>query len=435
MEHRGSRVGEWYAAGLFLVYAAMLFALPKPPSLTDYANWTYQGVLLRDHLLGRPDALHALKPYPVPNSAATLGIGVLALALPWTLAAKVWLCAQWALSFAALRHLARTIQAGALMWFILPQAVFFNVNLWYGFVNFQLGLCWVLLMASLLLRRIRSVTSSRGDGILGLILLLAFFTHMIPFAFCGLLLILYARQTRRFRVLWQLAPGAAATVWYLAGRYLIADDADGQAGMVTAVRTYSAAFWAYKANSYLKSFGFINPGFPNGSVAISVVGRLAFAVLFTVNLTLCGVLAWRLVQQARIGLQAGREEQFLWLGIALMLPIYLLAPGTALGVSDPGSRVLQVALTLALVLCATGSGAILRVAASATSVLALSGILFFAALNLGPKRLVSAGAPLPRAVALFAHVPYNDQDYFYGALTQGDRSLPVFPTGMFLNQR
>ena len=151
-----------YAAGLLLTYAVILFAHRGPPSLTDYANWTYQGVLLRDHLLGRPDVAHVLKRYPVPNSAVTVGIGVLALVLPWMIAAKVWLCLQLGVSWVALRHLLRTGGGGAATWVVVPQAVFLNVNLWYGFVNFQLGICWVMLMASLLLRRVR------GDGGRGL---------------------------------------------------------------------------------------------------------------------------------------------------------------------------------------------------------------------------------------------------------------------------
>jgi len=35
----------------------------------------------------------------------------------------------------------------------------------------------------------------------------------------------------------------------------------------------------------------------------------------------------------------------------------------------------------------------------------------------------------------FAHVPFDDQDYFFGALERGDYSLTVFPTGMLLNRK
>ena len=247
--------------------------------MTDYANWTYQGVLLARHLQGFADASHILKHYPVPNSAATLGVGMLALFLPWMLAAKLWLCVQMAFSFLALRQLASAVNANASVWFIVPPSAFLGVNWWYGFLNFELGCAWVLLVAALLFRRVQQ--DSERHWVVGLFLVLAFFTHMISFAFCSLLVVLYAAQTRRWRTLWQLVPAGLLSVWYLAGRYLVAGDADGQAGMVSTVRNYSGAFWAYKGNSFLKSFGFVNP---EGSNLLLAVGRPGFVLLFLVNL-------------------------------------------------------------------------------------------------------------------------------------------------------
>ena len=152
------------------MYAAVLFAKARPISMTDYANWTYQGVLLARHMRGLGDTAHLLKTYPVPNSAATLGIGLLALMLPWVTAAKLWLCLQMAMTFVAIRHLARTIHATGALWFVLPQAAFLGVNWWYGFVNFELGLAWVLLVASMLLRRVRGHPGC--DGTLGVVFVL-----------------------------------------------------------------------------------------------------------------------------------------------------------------------------------------------------------------------------------------------------------------------
>ena len=429
------RLAQLYAAALFFAYCVLLFVHPSAPSLTDYANWTYQGVLLKKHLLGLPDVAHRLKSYPVPNSASTIGIALLALLLPWKIAAKIWLCLQLLLSFAATRHLMRTMGAGAALWFIIPAALFLNVNFWFGFMNYELGLCWTILVTSLLLRMERQrKTGLMQETALGILLLLAFFTHMIPFAFACLLLVLYAVQIRRYRVLWQIAPGAILSLWYLFGRFLQTGDADGQAGMTASVRTFSGAFWAYKANSYLKSFGFINPGSPNGSVDITLFGRAAFSALFLVNALLCVVVAWCLVRAALSASRSRAPERFVWLAIELMLPLYALAPGTALGVSDPGSRVLQVALAVALLMI-RGRGFPLRIAAVCSSILTLTGLFLFARLAFSPDVPVSPGDPLTHRVVVFGHVPYNDQDYFYQALQREDMSLPVFPTGMFLNKQ
>ncbi len=427
-----SRAGELFGAGLFLLYAAVLFAQRGAPRMTDLANWAYQGVLLARHLRGIPDAAHALKAYPVPNSAATLGMGVLALTLPWKIAVKVWLCAQMGVTFAAIRHLARTIGASGAVWWIVPQTAFFGVNWWYGFINFELGLAWVLLMASMLLRRARG--EQGRDWTLGLVLVAAFFTHMIPFAFCGLLLVLYAWQTRRWRVVWQLVPSAMLSFWYLAGRYLEAGNADGQAGMVETVRDYSAAFWIYKVNSYLKSFGFANPSSYRGSIALSMMGRAPFLALILVDLALAVLVGWLMVVRGREAFGTKAPERFLWVAMLVFLPLFLLAPGTALGVSDPGSRLLQAALALGTLLVCRGASGLLRAASGCGAVLSVAALLVFARIQLGTAAFEGSSG-LPKSVVQFAHVPFDDQDYFFGALERGDYSLTVFPTGMLLNRK
>jgi hypothetical protein len=426
-----SRAAEGFGAGLFLLHAVVLLRRSAPPSMTDYANWTYQGVLLARHLKGIPDAAHVLKAYPVPNSAATLGIGLLALGLPWAIAAKVWLCVQMGLTFWAIRHLARTVGASGAVWWIVPQTAFLGLNWWYGFVNFELGLAWVLLMASMLLRRVRGEPDS--DWPLGVMLVLAFFTHMIPFAFCGLLVMLYAWQTGRWRVVWQVVPSATLTLWYLGGRFLQAGNADGQAGMIETVRDYSAAFWAYKANSYFKSFGFVNPSGPLGSVALTLMGRWAFVALIGVDLLLAGLLGLLMVPRALEVFRGKAPERFLWVGMLVFLPVFLLAPGTALGVSDPGSRLLQTVLVLGILLVCRGARRVLGAASVCGAMLSVAGLLVFARIQLGPP-VPASFSGLPRAVVSFAHVPFDDQDYFYGALERGDYGQIVFPTGMFLNR-
>ena len=422
-----SRAGEVYAAGLFLVYAVLLFAHRSSPSLTDTANWTYQGVLLREHLMGHPDPLHTLKHYPVPNSTATVGIGLLACVLPWKFAIKAWLLLQLGASFAAMRHLLRTLQAGWVSWVVMPQAVFLNVNFWYGFLNFELGLACVLLVASLLLRRARGDLG--GSWAIAALLLFIFFTHMIAFAFCGLLLLLYAAQTKHWRTLWQLAPSAALSVWYLVGRFFYAGNADGQAGMEPSVQNYSAAFWAFKVNSYLKSFGMVNPE----SVDCYLLGRTAFALLFLLNLALAGLMLFAIVKRAGAAWNREAEQKFLWLAILLLVPLYLLGPGAALGVSDPGARMLQVALALALALAAGYRPRTGKVAAGCALMLTFFGAAMFSAYAFDPHFPAKGPSSLPARLVGFAHVPNDDQDYLYRALEDADYRRKVFPTGLFLN--
>ena len=427
-----SQAGECYCAALYLLYAMILFAHDAAPSMTDYANWTYQGVLFARHVQGFADSAHTLKAYPVPNSAATIGIGTLALLLPWKVAAKLWLCAQMTIFFLALRHMARTTGATGAMWMIVPQAVFLGVNWWYGFVNFELGIAWVLLFASLLIQR---VTRGQGkDWVLGVVLVACFFTHMIPFTFCALMLGLYAAQTRRWRALWQLAPTAALSAWYLAGRFALADDADGRAGMAATVRSYSMGFWAYKVNSYAKSFGFVNPWDSSGSTALESLGKGLFLLLMWASVALCVSTGWLMIREMRRAYRQGEPERFLWTNLLLVLPLYWLAPGSALGISDPGSRLLQVILALALMLTCRRHGRLLQVSAACGALLAVAGALLFFRFGFEGAPLAHGDQKLPSAVAQFAHVPNHDQDFFYRALDSGDYSERVFPTGMFLNE-
>ena len=423
--------GPWFAGLVFAAYAAILLAHRAPPSLTDYADWTYEGVLLRNHILGHPDPTHLLKHYPVPNSAATIGIGLLALVLPWTLAAKAWLIVQFTLTFAALRHIAHTLRVRTLFWLVLPQAVFLNLNFWYGLVNFQLGLCWILFLISILLRR---QDSSGRDWPVGLVLLLAFFTHMLSFAFCCLLILLYCRQIRSWKLLWQLIPGALLSAWYLFGRFFWAGNADGHVGIGAVARDYSLAFWIFKLNTLPRFLGFVNPG----AAGPQLLGRPLYLVLFGLNLVLAIVLTVMLYRCARRVWRQGIPENFIFNAALVMLPCFLLVPGAAFGVYDPGGRLLQMALVAGLPLCTSGFAPnsiwLARLAGFSSVALTAAGLYLFAITGFQPNYLPAAPR-LPHLIADFALVPNSDQDAYYRALEHGYESWPVFPTGMFLNQR
>lgn len=431
-----SPVAEGYAAGLFLAYVFFLFLHSAPPSLTNYADWTYQGILLKELLLGHSDLWHRLKPYPVPNSTVTIGIGLLSLVLPWVLAAKVWLSVQLAISFFCLRHLLRTIGSGSAPWIILPQAAFLNVSFWYGFMNFDFGLCWVLLIASLLLRQLRAHKQTWIDEVgIGGVLLLAFFTHMIPFAFAALLVVLYAVQTRRWRIIWPLLPSMLLTLWYVLGRYMVSENADAAIGLVPTARAYSGMFWATKLHALLKSFGFVNLVTADHSIDIALWGRTLFVLLILANLLLCAILSWRMIAAFLKADRSATPDRFLWTAILLVIPVYLLVPGAALGVSDPGSRVLQVALCVGLILGVSqwSDCSLRRITFLCSGILGIAGVYLFNAVAMTPQNISGRGMILPAAIIGFAQVPVYDQDRYYRALESGDRRLAVFPTGMFVN--
>jgi hypothetical protein len=418
-------------AGLFFLYGVILLAHKAAPSLTDYSDWIYQGVLLRNHILGIPDPWHILKVYPVPNSLTTVGIAGLALLFRWQIAAKLWLCALLLLSFLSAGRMIRAIGNNAALWLILPSSLFLNVNLWYGFTNFQFGLCWLLFITCFLLNE------DKRDWILGLLLVLCFFSHMIPFAFACLLVFLYAVQFRRLRLLWQLIPGIFLSAWYVLGRFYLENNADGQAGMVSAVRTYSAAFWAYKVNSYLKSFGFINPVTSDGSIALHQFGTGIFLALHFLNLILCGVIGLGLAVGMISGFRDGTKERFVWVASSIFFVLFLLVPGTALGISDPGSRLLQAVLAVTAFLgISKGNLPAFARRTAVVCVLSLqaSALVLFSCAVFTPDVKGTTAAHLPTPVLLFAHVPIHVEDEALRALEMGDTKLQIFPTALFLNR-
>lgn|GEM_PF-1631574 len=424
------RIARWYAAGLFSLYALLLLVHRAAPALTDYSDWTYEGVLLRNHLLGMSDPYHVLKHYPVPNSLTTVGIGLLALVFSWQLAAKLWLCVLLLVALLSAKHMMRSCSADVAMWLIAPAAIFLNVNLWYGFINFQWGLCWSVLIASLLLR------GERRDWIFGVLLTLAFFSHMIPFTFSALLLILFALQTRRLRLLWQLVPGILLSLWYLFGRFIMEGNADGHAGMVNPVRTYSAAFWAYKVNSYLKSFGFVNAGTPHGSVSVRVLGVPVFLFLFLLNIILCGTIAWCVITAALSAFREQKKERFIWVAASIFFVLFLLAPGTMLGISDPGSRLLQTVIAIVVFQCFAVAGRYARarrVAVVCAMALQIAAVFQFNRVVFSPEMRAETVRQLPIRVTIFSHVPNHVEDFFYEALERGDMARQIFPTAMFLD--
>lgn len=421
---------ECYVATLFAFYLVTILMSQVAPSLTDFSDWTYEGVLFRDHLLGRVDTAHVFKHYPVPNSAATVGIGLLSLVFSWQVAAKLWLVLLLMLGF-GVAHLILKRRAGvSALWLIAPAGMFLSVNLWYGFVNFQLGLCLTVLIAWLLLRH------AGQRFLVGVLLTLAFFSHMIPFIFSSLIVSFYALQHRRLRLLYQLVPGAILSLWYVCGRMLVGHNADGSAGMVGAVRNYSAAFWAYKVNSYLKSMGFVNPGTEFGSVSMGMVGTKLFLLLFSLNLLLCAIVGWFLVKAGFEAYRAKKPERFVWGAGLVFTSLYVVAPATMLGISDPGSRLLQAALAVLLFLLPVSAGSVrkaLRCAAGCAFVLQLAALFLFTRVVLSHAQPALTVHGIPRRLVIFAHVPNHAEDYFYEALERGDMRLRVFPTAMFLN--
>lgn len=422
-----------FAGFALAAFAASLVLHAGLPALGDFGDWVYEGALFRDVLLVNPHAGYIVKHYPVPNSFNTAVLGVLMLAMPWQWAAKAYLCLQLAFQFLAasiffqaVRSVHPSISRG--IWFIVPGAVMLGMNFWYGFMNFQVGVAWAMLVCALLLWR------AQLASLYALLLVFTFFTHMIPCAFACLALIFAAWLDRRPRFLLALIPTAALSVWYLAGRFFYAHNADAHAAISTNIRYLSQDFFAYKINSFLKSFGFVNPSTNSeASVALHFFGDRLFLLLFLLNALLAGIFLWLIVTRCYRSLKKQSLDAFLWLAIAAFAVIYLVLPGMALGVSDPGSRVLQVALWMAIFLAADSAWPV-RIASACAVCLLVANFYLFEKLATSPPREDEVATQLPSVVARFGHIPYEDKTQYYSALEQEQFDQDIFPTGLFLKR-
>ncbi|WP_431272085.1 hypothetical protein [Dankookia sp. P2] len=243
--------------GLGALAAAVLVLAPYPP-LQDFPEWAYQGQLLARLLRGLPVDGVVLATTPVPNSSVQLLLGLLSLAMPAALAARLFLLGLVGASVAVALALGRRYQPGAPGAFaaLLLVAVFLNAAFWNGYANFQLGM--VLLGAWFLLpeaRRAR-VLPIMGFG------LAIFFTHaMVFFAFCALLGATALLDPRRIiPTAAGLLPAAVLTGWY------VATNAGGNA-TETSGTGGPAAFLAYKLYTVAKLGPYHNFVFAGGATS------------------------------------------------------------------------------------------------------------------------------------------------------------------------
>jgi hypothetical protein len=395
--------------------------------MTDYADWTYEGVMLHDTLIGHPPPNVILKHYPVPNSLETIGIGLLCFVFPAEVAAKVWLLIYFGLVIVVSFYMYRSWKhCSPLVWLVIP-GVFVGLDLWWGFVGFLMGVLWTTLMSGMLLR------STRSRWKYGAVLVLAFFTHMVPFSVALLLLLCFSIERRQYNLLWQALPAAALTIWYAVGRFFLAGDADGQTGMEDSVRYLSGPFWGFKINTYLKSFDFVNPALASTGLLPLKIGDGAFLVFFFFNLVTAGIFFYLILRAIRRAFRSGEDTRFFWIAFLASVPLILLLPGAALGISDPGARILQSVLWPALWLC-TGNTRLLRIAALSAAIVSCLNVWQWSNIAFAsPSQILSSSnrSSLPPFISKFGQTQYSKGDEFYEALRRGDMSLPVWPTGMF----
>ena len=418
-----AQFAAWTFFGLVMLsYSCVVLLATNPPPFVDFPDWVYQGVLFHGVLTGHPIAGYALKHYPVPNSTTTICLGLLDTILPWQWAAKLWVVMYFALASFSTWLLSKALHLQAWQLIVaIPGILFLNLNFWYGHISFEIGLCLVMLLAALLIRH-ASQTS------IAILLTAIFFTHMEACAGALLLLAVWVAFTHEARRLWTATLPALLTLWYAIARFT-GGNADSR-GIPPADFAYgSGRFLIYKANTFAKTFGYVNSISSNGlSQTERFFGRNGLLVLIVLSLCIAGFALFAIFRA--IANLDSLERRVLGTFALLLLLISLFLPQAILGTFDPGSRLLLMA-------AATGFYLVDWPRKSSTLIAILS--IVFCLINLLQLAKIERNPTipghqrdLPVALTTYGHVQPDTRIIDYQRLQQGEMDLDIFSTAMFL---
>jgi len=409
-----------YFVAVIAAYMAVILAAKNPPPFVDYPNWVYQGVLFHGAMAGHSFPGYVLKHYPVPNSTTTIGLGLLNFVMPWHWAGKVWICLYLVLAAAATRYLSRA--TGREEWLPLlafPGVVFLNLDFWYGFSNFEIGVCLVMFLLGMLLRGVSTKW-------IALLMVAIFFTHMEACA-CGfLLLMVWWWETRRPKLLLACVPALLLTMWYAIGRFT---SGNVDAGPERYSHAYgSLAFLIFKVNTYFKVFGFVNASdMKELSITANIFGRALYliVILAAIVISLAGfVLIIRFLAKA----PKDSNHKAVRVVVGSLLAISLVLPKLVLGTEDPGARILLMAIALVMFFLPWRSTAG-RVFAALSVFFCLVNLWQFAVVSRNP-RMDGVDMGLPRAMKN-AYLKPAGALVYYESLEKGTMDQPIFWTAMF----
>ena len=490
-----SRAGKIFFVLSFLAFALAVLSFREPPLLRDYPDWVYQGVLLAKTLTGHPVAGYALKPYPVPNSITTMGLGLLTILFGWQLAAKLWLILY--LLFAG----AASLYAGSVfgvkdggLWWVLPVTLFLGQLFWFGTISFNIGLCFLLVIACLLYRQQESA------GWFAALLAACFFVHLIVYASAMLMILLYCLQYRRWKLTYVGLMTVPLVVWYFAGRVLTHSN-ESEYGhspvshialpcVVTAVllaisffgrrrsihRMFGSVLVALSgllavsallsafvpashfsaralSNLFLLQLKALQPFMLFGFIDITYIQLsdkvfsaslhlyhepllLTLMVLdFIVGAVIVGDIARMLVGRRSpsddLADDSADATNFLWDFVTLFGLLYIICPPNALGVISIDMRLAQIGLAPALFLLARRPRTMLRFASLPCAALLTSSIIQFG-VSQHRIHMEETRMHLPQAFEYFGAVNPIVSVTEYDALDAGKLDYPIFPTGIFV---
>lgn len=340
---------------LILIIAVTISAIlvAKAPYLHDFAEWLYQGQIL-SALWQNPTAVTAfyIKPFPVPNSLATVLLAVFGSMLPAIWAGKVFLISLLGAWYFVIRIFVdrqlppRWRFASSLVIYVLAALPTF---FWYGFISYQLGLLlfvWFLAVYQ----------ANTPTWVIALLGVLMFFAHAAIFGVFGVLLGVHWLITRRHAIIIGLIPATVCGAWFVIGRHLSrlpAQQLDANWTSLTEALLYKGGYPAMLGpfKNFLLADG---SGLYDATPWIYWMGfGVNFAVALLLGLLVVYVL-FRYFERIRADgfskAPSAKLELTLAVSLACLILAYIVAPYDFFGLINPGGRLLIPMVLLALAL-------------------------------------------------------------------------------------
>jgi len=312
----------------------------RAPYLHDFAEWLYQGQVVRQFLLD-PSSVSGftLATYPVPNSLVTMILAGMSFIVAPVWAGKIFLISMLLAWYVIIRLFCNRFidtqwrgQVSLFLFACNALAPFF----WYGFVSYQTA----LLLVTWFFAIYRLETRSSVIALFGLAI---FFAHAIVFLVFGLFLGVRLLIRWNWSVVRGLLPATVCSLWFLVGRHYarvvpqpIGADWNGLREALIYKGGYPAMLGPFK--------NFI---WPDGSSLLEHLGWIYWPGLLVnfILAALLGLLLLRVMWGYYRGDLSNHPEPLpirrSWaISMVLIMIFYLFAPYHFFGLVNAGGRVL-----------------------------------------------------------------------------------------------
>jgi hypothetical protein len=167
------------------------------------------------------------------------------------------------------------------------------------------------------------------------------------------------------------------------------------------------------------------------SVLLRLAGPRLFVFFFALDVVIAVCVIVLAVIAAKQSIARRDSMRFFWLVAVLFFLVGLVMPGAAEGISDPGARMVQLALWCAASVLVNRDVWMDRVLYGCSA--ALIGLSLYQMAWVAERAPIQGTSvtSLPMRLIEFDHVEYSARSGYYDKISQGNMNGPIFPTAIF----